>query len=285
MNAVTSLSAAAATLLLWATLGNAVVQPVVGFTNSQLGATINLRAVTNYGHYGGSGAIMDERYLVEYSDAVPLLANQSGYSGVDIYGGRVRTQFDTTDSMYNILNNANNGAGMNFRIYSYNNVTYQLATLFYVKKGDFAGTGSTMPVTITDDSAFSVRFGSEQYGGGDMRCVVRIGSQLYASQATSNIVTAGSPGTTYTFSGLASSLWAAYDPAANIYFDAASATFEALTLTNIQAAGIIVNRTGTGQHNYHWKAYQLDVAADVIPEPAVAVVAALAGVCLARRRG
>lgn len=286
MQTRTLLVTAAVTVLLWAGAGGAAVVPIVGFTNTQLSATIGFRGATNYGNYGG-GADIDQRFIAVYSDTEPLLANGPNYTGPDIYGGRVRTQFDTTNSMYNILNNANNGAGLNYRNYSYSNCTYEIASLFYVKKANFAGGGDAQPVNVTSGSEFTLQWGNEQWGGGYLRCVVQIGSQLYVSQASTEFIYTGGSGssTTYTFNNLDSSQWAPYDPTANIYFDADSATFDSLTLTNIQAAGFLVTRTGSGQHNFHWKIYRMDITSDVIPEPGLGLmVAGVALLAMARGR-
>lgn len=289
MRTKTLLITAAATVVLWAGVGGAAVVPIVGFTNLQLTATaINLRGATNYGNYGG-GPALDERYIAEYSDTEPLLANGTNYSGVNIYGGRVRTQFDTTNSIFGVLNNAVNTAGLNFRTRSNSNTTFQIASLFYVKKDDFVNNGNTMPVNITSDSKFTLVLGNEQYGGGYLRCVVRIGNQLYVSEASQNLTYSGGTGSSniYNFTGLDSSNWAPYDPAANIYFDADSATFESLTETNIQAAGFVMylGPASPFAATNHWKVYQFDITADVVPEPGLGLmVAGVALVAMARGR-
>lgn len=285
MQTKTLLVTAVAAVLLWVGAGGAAVVPIAGFTSSQFTATINLRAATNYANYGG-GPALDERYIAVYSDTEPLLANQSGYTGVDIYGGRVRTQFDTTNSMFGILNTGINTAGLNFRVRSNSNCVHQIASLFYVKKENFLNNGNSLPVNVTGGSAFTVAIGNEQLYGGDVRCVVRIGTQLYVSESAQILAYTGNSSNVYNFTGLDSSNWAPYDPSANIYFDTNSATFAALTLTNIQAAGFVINVARSGVETNHWKVYQFDISADVVPEPGLGlVVAGVAMLAMARRRG
>ncbi len=263
----------------------AVLQPIVGFTNTQITATINIRGLTNSLHYGGDPNSMDEQFLAEFSDAHPLVPSGPSYSGPNFYGGRRRVNFDTTNSMSATLNNANSGAGLNFRIGSPTNTEYRIASLFYVKKADFLEPAALQEVNLTDESVISVRVGCEQNASGKMRCVVKIGSQFYISSANSNFVANGSgASTTYTFTGLGSSTWAPYDPGTNLFIDADSATFDTLTLTNINGVGMVFLVSSTGANTFHWKVYQLDVSAFVVPEPGFAL-ALLAGMGLWLRRG
>lgn len=278
-------SIVAATALVWTAVTQAVVQPIVGFTNSQIVNAVNFPAVTNYGQYGGGGAD-DERYVTAYSDSTPLLATGAGgYTGQNIYGGRVRTQFDVTNSMYNYLNNANSGPGLNFRIYSNTNCLYQIASVHLVKKADFASNGDTMPANFTNGCEFTVYYNNEGNRSGKIRAVVQIGTQKYISEYSE-----GFPAVTYTsiltHDELQALGWAPYDPAAGVFFDSTSATFSPMTLTNIQAAGIWFgeNHTTAEVNNYHWKIFRMDVTADVVPEPGVMALGGLALLAILRRK-
>jgi len=115
------------------------------------------------------------------------------------------------------------------------------------------------------------------------RFAVKQGGQYYLSQLSY------SPGTHLLSDPSAATLWAPYDPAVDLNFDAASATFSARSFTNVEAVGTYYGLAESAVNNrVGYRLSEFSATAVVVPEPGTLAIAAwgsfAAGLYFRRRR-
>ena len=119
----------------------------------------------------------------------------------------------------------------------------------FFDKANFLNGGAQNPVHFAANSRLRIAGITHNERTGTLRWLVRDGAQYYVSQATMT-VSCGTAALTFT-SDASDGAWATFDPATDINFDDTTAVFAARNLTNITAAGFILDQA-TYEAARHW---------------------------------
>jgi uncharacterized repeat protein (TIGR02543 family) len=107
----------------------------------------------------------------------------------------------------------------------------------FIDKSDFLNDGEFGTVAFANGDYIEIRV-DENPTQWPLRWLVREGSNYYVSETT---FSAQNTNHRYTFSGANDGQWAPYDPATNMDFDAAGATFAPMTFNNVTALGFVID--------------------------------------------
>lgn len=227
---------------------NAATVVQYGPSNSYVEETIS------FGRTGTPSGSAPYTVQVPFDTTTPLSPSE-GYTGPTFYGGYTFSS-DTYSIGFSRQGILNDYAKANGNDLIYLNVvgssgdtnfyatTMHFASVFVFRQNSFNPPFSTGNVSI---DGFSI--GVFKHANGSTapqfkpegRWLVEIGGTYYLSNQTFTN-TVNESYTTFQLSGeaLQSTLWAAYDPASNIFFDASNATFEALNLTGVTSVGFYI---------------------------------------------
>lgn len=192
---------------------------------------------------------------VDFDGNTPL-SPSSGYSGPAFYGGYSFSS-DTHQVGFNnqVLFNNYAKAGGNDAIYfnvigpdnaSFHETTMHFASVFVFKQASFNAAFQEGSVGV---DGFSISLYKHANGATNTqfkpegRWLVEIGGTYYLSDHTFANGIANDTYATFALSGgdLQGTLWAAYNPAADLFFDAASADFQRLDLNSITSVGFYID--------------------------------------------
>ncbi len=195
----------------------------------------------------GDGQLIDRRILYAYSESVPLSPNTSDYaaSGAAPFYGGIRLEVLNSSSINaadeGILNKTPPPDWMSLRWQT--NATGVAGRWHWVvfwDKADFLNGGDVNRVDFTANSKLEMGGIGHFDDMGTVRWLVRDGTQFYVSQAT---LSKGTGTATLTFASDASDgYWAPFDPAADINFDAAGATFAERDFSDVTAVGFVIDK-------------------------------------------
>lgn len=239
--------------------------------------------------------------LNAFSDT-EALSPSSGYTGPRFYGGyqftsstndlgfatdsaeRIRHQLPMAsdlDALYfNVTGGSVVGTEMSF------------AAVFIFKQEDFNPEFRDGNVAV---NGFSIGYAkhatgsTSAYFNPEGRWLVQVDGIYYLSNSKFQLPAGNSYNqvyTTFSLTGtdLENTLWAAYNPQTNLFFDAASAEFESLTLENITAAGFYFDdplfTSSSGQVGMRLAIGEFHLSGSVIPEPATTALFLIGGLLI-----
>ncbi len=226
----------------------------------------------------GSGPYTDE---TAFSDTAAL-SPSSGYSGPTFYGGY---RFDSTEiqSGFNNQKIRNNYSQMDgndtlflqtFRTDGWGEGTFSFAMVYVFKQADFNAPYSAGSIKL---NGMSTTFYQNTSGSPTDefsptgRWLIQIDNTYYLSQATIDSPGGSSVTVSINESELTSTLWAVYDPTTSLLFDAGSASFESVALSDITSVGVYFGDDSfTGTSNPNSSVVSIGVSefsASGIPEP------------------
>lgn len=180
-----------------------------------------------------------------YSNST-VLNPLSNYTGPSFYGGM---NFTTTSSVgvnTRVINDFNNGGATTKDSLVYNTgigavingTQMTLAGVYVFKQSSFQSGFTSGFVGIDGFSTTTINYGNGNYNPVG-RWLIQTSGTFYLSQATIALGASGaSVSNSLSGAGLSSTLWAVYDPSTSLNFDQSTASFGALSLTNITAAGL-----------------------------------------------
>ncbi len=194
---------------------------------------------------------------VDFDETTPL-SPSGGYTGPTFYGGYSFSSdsYSLSFDRQGFINNyakANGDDLIYFNLLgpsgntSFYSSTMHFASVFVFKQDSFNAPFQSGNVTV---NGFSISVFKHANGATttqfkpEGRWLVEIGGTYYLSNQTF-INTVNESYSTFELSGddLQSTLWAAYDPSAGIFFDASNADFQSLNLNGVTSVGFYIDET------------------------------------------
>ncbi|MCC5841649.1 MAG: PKD domain-containing protein, partial [Opitutales bacterium] len=176
----------------------------------------------------GNGVFNDTRAGAVFSETDPV---ENRIGSTNLYGGMIVQFFDGSNPIINRWE-------WRERFWvEFQSRPANIHGALFIDKTDFLNEGEFGTVAFGAGDYVQIRVAANATNW-PLRWLVREGGQYYVSQAT---FSAGSTNHRYTFSGANDGMWALYDPAADLNFDAASATFAPMTFNDVTALGLVID--------------------------------------------
>lgn len=283
-------------------LGTAHLQPGLaavvlqyGPSDDYVSANVNFQnRVQNLS--GGTGAPGDPYHLTRAFNVATPLSPGANYSGPAFYGGYqlTSTSINPNPALSNqtfhqrVENNQYNSGEDRIRLQLWREAgwagtDFRFAGAFLFQQADFSSPFDEKELILTGLST-KVNISSTGTGFTPMaRWLIRLGNTYYVSSAavfsSQGLHTASADA-----SDLDAMQWAVYDPFSDLFFDAQSASFSAIGLRGLTAAGLYIDTahySGTADPvALELGIAQFGINADTIPEPTTLTLILLAALGL-----